>query len=507
MSVYYVRKTVGSDANPGTSAGSAWETLSYAFSSTSGLIDGDIVYVGAGVYRESVLCDLAQPTTAAVSFLADVTGAYTGDAGEVRWTNFLTSDTAVPSAYPCIDLQGCPRLVFEGFHFHGGEAVALLDASGSGAAPRLSVRDCVFTYQSPNTAGWCILWRATPDVTNTSVIERCRFFSAASSSGAVIGCLLPPSTTAAYDVDMTIRNCWMVAGGGATGGANGVTVATYASGGSNYPGGVRVLNSTYVGRGSMMAVTSSSMTTNSSLASCCRNSLAVTPGTALSAVTSGTLLESYNRLVAGTARSNVTSGTGSVSDASHALLLHLGQEQAAGLLPRTYLTPTIDSPLLGFDNATSPTPPTVDLLNRVRPSGPGVTWTTALKAAGCLERHDFGVSETTTVDTSGVVSLKMSGPGSQEFRVPVAQDVACVLSVRVYRDGTYAGTAPQLQLLAAPELGVSAQSVTDAGSASAWNTITLSSFTPSANGVVVVRFVSNSTTGGGVSYWDNFDAS
>jgi hypothetical protein len=56
-------------------------------------------------------------------------------------------------------------------------------------------------------------------------------------------------------------------------------------------------------------------------------------------------------------------------------------------------------------------------------------------------------------------------------------------------------------LLANGALGVSTQTVTDAGSASTFNTLSLSAFTPSAKGWVTLRLNSQSA-GNGIVYWD-----
>ena len=77
---YYVRKT-GNDGSSGTSAANAWRTMDKAAAVASA---GDRVFVGAGTYTESV--GGLQDGTAAdpVIWVADKTGAYTGDSGSVR---------------------------------------------------------------------------------------------------------------------------------------------------------------------------------------------------------------------------------------------------------------------------------------------------------------------------------------------------------------------------------------------------------------------------------------
>ncbi|TAJ21204.1 MAG: hypothetical protein EPO68_05125, partial [Planctomycetota bacterium] len=75
----FVRVT-GSDANDGLSAQSAWRTLGMAALSVSA---GQTVHVGAGTYAESVVIAGSGTQADPIAFLADETGEYTGDAGEV----------------------------------------------------------------------------------------------------------------------------------------------------------------------------------------------------------------------------------------------------------------------------------------------------------------------------------------------------------------------------------------------------------------------------------------
>jgi hypothetical protein len=81
-SVYYVRKS-GNNANDGLSPATAWATVDYAADRVG---PGDTVYVGAGTYSESVTPTDSGTSADPISFIADTTGAATGDAGVVRIT-------------------------------------------------------------------------------------------------------------------------------------------------------------------------------------------------------------------------------------------------------------------------------------------------------------------------------------------------------------------------------------------------------------------------------------
>lgn len=76
---YYVR-TTGNDTNDGLAANRAFRTINRA----AGYVrDGSIVYVGAGTYAESITLIQSGTSSNPVRFVADTTGANTGDAGTV----------------------------------------------------------------------------------------------------------------------------------------------------------------------------------------------------------------------------------------------------------------------------------------------------------------------------------------------------------------------------------------------------------------------------------------
>src|SRR5262245_20880065 len=73
---YYVRQTVGDDANDGLSPKTAWRRISKL---SKALEAGDTAYVGPGLYREDI--DIANSGTsdARVTLIADSSGEHTGD--------------------------------------------------------------------------------------------------------------------------------------------------------------------------------------------------------------------------------------------------------------------------------------------------------------------------------------------------------------------------------------------------------------------------------------------
>ena len=73
---YYVRQTVGDDANDGKSAKTAWQTVSKL---SSVMHAGDTAYVGPGLYREEITVLNDGTPENRITFIADNTGQHTGD--------------------------------------------------------------------------------------------------------------------------------------------------------------------------------------------------------------------------------------------------------------------------------------------------------------------------------------------------------------------------------------------------------------------------------------------
>jgi hypothetical protein len=141
--------------------------------------------------------------------------------------------------------------------------------------------------------------------------------------------------------------------------------------------------------------------------------------------------------------------------------------------------------------------PTVDLYGRPRPGPYGVP-----SAAGAVERGDVGVRDGLTY-RSASPSVRLDGFGTHDWLIPVdtaPQAISCYLR----KSSTYAGTQPRLQLLADPEIGVTAQEALMTVGADTWEQVALT-FTPTEPGLVTVRVFSPSTAAAGAVWVDDFD--
>lgn len=487
MATYYVRKT-GNNGSAGTSPATAWLTIGKALTTMG---SGDTVYIGAGVYRETVSVTITP--TAETFVIADVDGSQTGDLGEVRWTAYTTNDKSAPSSSTLLNLSGKDHLTFRYITFVGGSGDPSILNATTATSTNIKFQDCTFIDLHNADISQYSMFRidAASATALDWIIERCRFVSTNHYAFRF------DSLTADEAWNVIVRNCLFT-------GYNGYWFyfsISSGSGGGSGPGDFKIYNNTFMGGANQYTVYTSGVSTTNPIR--VYNNIFNTEN-GLFSDSLGSIVEDYNFFNCKTDRSNVSTGSNSKDNTNHSCLLHIGQEYHQGKLGRPMFTPTVDSPMLGFGNNATYTD-SVDILNRPRPSGAGITWTTANKAIGCYERHDFGTKETTTFDASGT-SLKMTGPGDQELLIPVNAQSTTV-SIKVRRDGTYSGSNPQIILLANGEIGVTTQTVTDAGSANAWNTLTLSAFTPTAKGWVTLRLSSRDTNGGGVTYWDTLSVS
>lgn len=486
MATYYVRKS-GSNGNPGTSPGAAWATLGKALGAT-GIASGDTVYVGAGVYRETISVGMVS-AVAQTFIVGDVDGSHTGDPGEVQVTAYTTDDKTAPAAVPVLSLAGRDFLTFSNILFIGGNTSPSL-INPSGDAFNITFRECAFiAYFNANVVS--ILMAFTTGLPMHWLFDRCRFFMAS-------GQVTLPTAAADYDADIVFRNCVID--------ASGIALDIGASGAlAGKGGGVLVINCTIRGAGPPIRTNSANISTT--IPCKVENSVLLAPASAvaLNANTLGQIVEQFNLIYASTpGRTNVAVGAGSVSDGSVALLMEIGQDFIVGKKPRPRFAPAAGSRWLGLGSSASAQ--TVDANNAPRPAGGA----SALKAPGAYERGNTWGRETITVH-AGTNAISIIGPGYYDIVLPVDAALTTVSCYARY-DATYAGTKPQLQVLDGAECGVAnatasfgvGSSDADPG-ANAWAKLKLQ-FTPTAKGYVTIRILSSDTNGGGKAIADDLVA-
>ena len=490
-------RTDGLDSHAGTgaAAANAWQTIGKALGA-AGIASGDTVYIAPGTYREVVTCNLTSPTVETF-VIGDVSASKFTDVqgGDVIWTAYTTNDKTSPSTSTLLTLNGCDHLTFTDLLLVGGNNGTASCIDFGSSSTDIKLLRCAFSpgrgAGSPGIAA-----TATVDVANNWTFDTCFFLAGV---GGWTSITLPTSTVADYDAEIIFRNC-LVAYGYSD------FVRVNSSGANSFKGGgVKIYNSTVLCSPASSAVLVNGANIASSAGSQCEVYNSLVYGT-LNASTLGQIVEDYNYIVASTPRTNVSVGANSQASGTsavlpYAMLVHLGQERLYGQYMRPYFSPMLQSPLLGFGNDGSIGVQTTDAFGVPRPAGPARTWANALKGIGYSERPNTAAREATTVRT-GTYAIKLLGPSVQDVEIPVAAASTTVTVYARYDSAYGAGTLPRMRVLANAECGVVEATATAVGAANAWEQLSLN-FTPTATGVVTVRFMSDGD-GDGSAFFDDF---
>jgi hypothetical protein len=454
MATYYVGSG-GDNGNDGQSWANRKATLNGA--EDTPVAAGDVVYVGPGIYREQLTCDVSGSSGSPITYIADITGAHTdGVGGVVRVTGSDDDQTATRNR--CIYASGKDYRTFRGFWLDTASYYCAYCSGGTGWI----LEDC--TLSEAGYYGFYADGAALSGIT----LRRCVFLANVQHGAAFY------HSADVADISALIENCAFfgnLQGHIVTWNMGGITVRNCTLLGSDY--GIRIRAA--LAGGSSVAVT---------------NSLLVSLWTAFYATAAGEIVEDYNNLFAnGTDRTNTAAGANSTAypplfepphladGGGYKLPWNLGDLSYWSHLAR-----------MADDGST----PTVDLYGLARPG-------TAGKASWGATQQQGAEREASTV-RNGSASVKLGDAGSEFLLVPV-QAREMTVSVYAYREADYAGTAPQL-LIHQP--GQSDQSATDTGAAEGWNRLEVT-FTPAAGpGWVLVELRSNNTAAAG-SYAAYFD--
>jgi hypothetical protein len=458
-------------------------TVGHALANLAG---GDTLYIGAGKYREAN--SLSGSPNSTITVIGDTDGSNTGDFGEVSLTAYLSDDKSTPTSSVLLNLNSVSYYTFKNLVFVGGTNDIIAN-TGSGACLNTQFINC--TFLSGLTQRMINLVTTFGVAAYNWLIERCRF------SGLATNCIVidvGSSGFVDFDTNIIIRNNVFLITSNSPVISVDSSGAAYRLGGS--PGNVQVYNNTIIG--GTKGINFGNGWDTVTLPAQVYNNIICSTTVGIAAITSGSVLEDYNLIYSQTSVLNITTGTHS-KDEAYSILLHIGQEIQQGKLLKPFGMPTFDSPVLGFGNDGTYTS-SVDILNRIRPSGPGVTWSTSGKAVGAYERHDLASRESSILDaTTG--AIKWRGPGDQRLYIPV-NPISTSISIKNQYDSNYGGgTKPTFRLETNSSIGVSTQAVTNAGAANTYNTLALSNFTPTSKGWVIVTMESYAA-GSGVVYWD-----
>lgn len=458
MTIRYVGPG-GSDSNNGLT----WATRKLTLNGVEDtpVVAGDTVYVGPGVYRESLQCDVAGTSGNPITYIGDWTGENTdGIGGDVRITGSDNDQTSVRSNGIHNSTSNIPYRTFRGFSFDTCSNAAI--NTGSGGSNNWIVEDCYFSvfnnyginftvttgdhYEirrcvfEGNGYGITFYNGIATNVDATTIVENCVFNNSSASGGGIF--------------------CWKI---------NNVTIRNCLVMGCNY--GIRAT----------ALSASTSITVNNCIVHACYYGL--------HAGTSGQLVEDYNCVpnTSTNPRTNVTVGSNSNS---YPPLLEPSQLLKGFQFLWNIFSPSKWSQIARIGGTSEASE---DLYGITRPTVSGK------KSWGAVQ-YQPAIREITITKDSSTASLSFPDAGSHQIFLPVTGDEITV-SVFVYREANYAGTLPRMII---KEPGVSDRITTDTGSASQFNELT-NTFTPSGNTDYVVIELQSLNTATSGSFRAIFD--
>jgi hypothetical protein len=244
MTLYYVRKG-GNDGNDGLSAAlaHAWLTIDHAANVVAA---GDTVHIGAGVYRELVTMDTAGVAGSLISFLGDVTGAQTGDAGPVIVTCWNDEYSYTAGRAAALELNQKEFVVWKDVIFIGGTSAAppvICTGAGNVAMEGCVFQRCVFVIGMNTASDATLIFRlnlsTTPATLGPQIIQ-CIFV------GGGVEVFVTNNAVAHVNAKMSMDSCILI--GGCHGASQSLFHVTRGDAGQLYShGGFAVRNCTSLG--------------------------------------------------------------------------------------------------------------------------------------------------------------------------------------------------------------------------------------------------------------------
>jgi hypothetical protein len=498
MAVYYVRKT-GNNSNAGTSPGAAFLTIAKLLQT---LTAGDVGYIGAGVYRESGLNFTNNGSAGnVITVEGDLDGTKTGDRGLVRITA-----SADDSAYTNSHVFNVTRkyLTLRKLWMDMSSSDCFVATTGFAANEHITIEDCWIT----NCRGYGIF-----NAGQNAIVRNCRIWELRNGNIAIycdsennlverniieniygggvacgIRCTIGTETTIRNNL---IRN--IDAAGGAPDAGILVVGQDNGEGGAELGQTVNIYNNTIervkggganASYGVRIEYADVANVYNNVIQDI--NSDAGSSMYGVSALDCNTVNENYNTYQRiGTSNVNGFTGGGN-SKTKYAVYVPPLPSDSNYFLP---------AQSEAYDAGTSSGAPTNDLMNNPRPGAFGYDM-------GAFEKQGEIKKETTTVDVTPASCIE--GAGYVDFKVAVRSGQTYTFSAKMTRNSSYgAGTQPKLEIID-PELGMSG-SVSFTGSADTYQTCSIptADTTPSADGVIILRFSSFGTATAAKAFIDS----
>lgn len=317
MATYYVR-TDGSDSNAGTGPGTgqAWASVAKAVSAT-GMSSGDTVYIAPGVYS-SLINVLMTSATANTYVTGDpLATQFPGvTPGQVICTNYNTALNAAGFSNHVVAATSKNFMYWSNINFKFNANFGISTTT----VRNWTFEKCTF---SSRLNGNNLIGMTSPASTAMSLtINQCIFYGG-SSALSLTGGGVPDTTSIRNSV---FRNC-----------TTGITQVACQTAVFNC---LFFVSNFAINQGGQSLVFPATIT-NCITANCSND---------LIGGTLGTLIESYNRLLGASARSNVAVGTGSVTVGD--IGVDIGESLLQGIPTIAQLTSFLNSPNANFGTLT-----------------------------------------------------------------------------------------------------------------------------------------------------------
>jgi hypothetical protein len=338
MAVYYVSTSTGSNVNNGTSSATPWATLTFALGAASGtnpgLVGGDIVWVAPGNYNEAVTIGFTSPSSM-IFIKGDPTnsqGFPNVNAGRVYWNNNSSTVLTITSKN---------NIEISDFYFERISYPSNLSVNATSCST-INLKRNIFigSVQLNSNAG----------VALSALVEKCFFITNAASYNVALS---GANHISPYNLLSTVRDCTFIHGGSGS-----ALVNVYIGQGNS--NGVRIYNNTFFPVSNVHVQTGSTQTSTPSYV---YNNLFMggTFGCFFSNV-SGTIIEDYNRLIAGS-RVNVAVGSNSASGGS--IGVDFGSARLHGFGLNDFIGSVQNGPNIGFGFTDSGNAPVDDFYGQI----------------------------------------------------------------------------------------------------------------------------------------------
>jgi len=378
MATYYVR-TDGSNANAGTgsTAGQAWQTVTYALANMVLTNGTNYLYIAPGVYRESPTVTVTPSVSQTLVISGDPTASqFSGVTPNiVLITNFI-SDNTVPSLgtiFTCaktyVTLQNVQIIGRGGSTFIG--------------ARNITLQNCVFsTYaNAQNSPRGTVRFTTATNTPLDTTISKCIFYGD-------VGLYIEGQTTGAtYNINTSVTDCLFMCNTCVF--VDGPAFNTITVG-----NGVSIYNSVMIHQDLGVNVRSSNFTNVSTIKNCVL--FGIYGGISLASNAAGILVEDYNRIASVSTRAGVDVGTNTRVGLPG---LDLGATMLTAAISTAMFSPYLTSPLIG--GGTSTGAPVSDIY--------GFSWTSGTDI-GAFARQVIGVSS--YIPTERNASTITIAPGS-----------------------------------------------------------------------------------------------